>query len=198
MEPAILYMIERCLLIAASVAVAVYAIYQWKVAKVQPVLRAKFKAEAETMAQETMAAELEEHEAVAEEMKQRIHRAQAWVDARKYEALEITEPLYEDIAKAQSEYFKLQTVCRNVQSIVKLIDGLSKHKHFMDAITKNQKSRMQSTAREAKAELRALTRDVSDMQMCANKIEKYLKASDWHGKQPPKVREQESDNETVD
>lgn len=198
MESAILYLIERGLLIAAIAGLAGYAIYQWKVGKVKPQLIAEFQAEAETKARANMAAEIEEYEAAAENMTQRIYQAQAWVDARKYEALEITEPLYDDIAKAQSEYNKLQSVCRSVQSIVKLIDGLSQHKHFMDTITKAKKSRMQSTAREAKAEIKALTRDVSDMQICANKIEKYLKTSEWRGKEPPKVREQESDNETVD
>ncbi len=198
MESAILYLIERVLLITAIVVIAGYAIYQWKITRLKPQLIAEFQAEAETKAQANMTAEIEEHEAAAENMTQRIYQAQAWVDARKHEALEITEPLYDDIAKAQSEYSKLQTVCRSMQSIVKLIEGLSRHKHFMDTITKAKKSRMHSAASEAKAEIKALTRDVSDMQICANKIEKYLKTSEWRGKEPPKVREQELNSETVD
>jgi len=198
MNESILYIIERAMMLIALTGISGYAIYQWKVASLKPKLLAELEAKAKAKVHENMAAEREKHEALIDGMNQRLHKAQAWVDARKREAFEVTEPLYDDIAKAQSEYFKMLAVCRNVQSLVKLVDGLSKHKHFTDSITKSQKSRMQSTANEAKAEIKAITREVSDLKLCAEKIEKYLKATEWHGTEPPKVQDEESDDEALD
>lgn len=198
MEPAILYLIERCLLIVAVVGLAVYAIYQWKVAKVKPSLLEKFKREAEAEIRKELSDTISEQESVIEHHKGSIRNAEAWLNARKSESRSLSEPVRADLHKMRSESQKISGASRNLTEASKLIAGWSKHKHFMDTITKAKKSRLQSTVREAKTELKVVDTEVTQLLARVAKAITLLDSSEWIHDQPPKLREQEPNNETVD
>jgi len=68
----------------------------------------------------------------------------------------------------------------------------------MESISKSQKSRIQTTAREAKAELKAVNLEVNELLARVVKAEMLLNSSEWIYNQPPAKRRQEPNNETVD
>ena len=198
MDPSFIYIAERCLLIAAVVIVAFYAIYQWKIAKVKPSLLEEFKREAETEIRKQLSDIISEQESVIEHNKGNIRNAQAWLTERKIEAMSLSEPARADLHEMRRECLKISGASKNLSETAKLIEVLSRHKNFMESISKSQKSRIQSTAREAKAELKAVDLEVKELLTRVAKAEMLLNSSEWIHKQPPVNREQEPNNETVD
>lgn len=198
MEPAILYLIERGLLIAAIVGLAVYAIYQWKVAKVKPSLLEKFKREAEAEIRKKLSDEISEQENLIEHNKGSIRNAQLWLTARKCEAMSLAEPVRADLHEVRSECQKISRASKNLTEASKLIEVLSGHKNFIESLTKSQKSRIQSTAREAKTELKAVDSEVTQLLERVAKAVLLINSSEWIHDQPPVKREQEPNDETVD
>lgn len=197
MEPAFLYTIERGLLVLTIVGLTVYAIYQWKVAKVKPSLLEKFKREAEVEIRKKLSDAISEQERLIEHNKGSIRNAQAWLAARKSDATSLSEPVRADLQEIRSECQKTSRVCKNLTEASKLIEALSRHKNFIDSISKSQKSRIQSTAREAKTELKAVDSEVTQLLARVAKAVLLLNSSEWIHDQPPLKREQEPNDETM-
>lgn len=198
MDISIWYMIERTLMLSVIALLAVYAIYQWKIASVRPHLLTKFQEEAEAAVREKMAAEIKDHEAAVEDFARRIKNAQIWLAARQQESREITQSVYDDLYEIRAECLKIRGASRHLLEACSLINALSRHKNFMDSITKNQKSRIQSTTREAKVEVKAVETEVTELKSRIDKAEQKLQATEWIREAPPVVPEQEPDDEALD
>lgn len=198
MDVSIWYLIERVLLLSVIAFLAAFAIYQWKIASVRPSLLMKFSEEAAATTRKEMAAEVKEHETVIEDLTRRIKNAQIWLAARKQESREITHSVYDDLYEIRSECLKIRGASRNLLEACSLINGLSRHKNFMDSITKSQKSRILSVSRETKAEIKAVEMEVTELKSRVDKAEQKLKATEWIREAPPIVTEMEPQNEAMD
>lgn len=198
MDISVWYVIERISMLSVIAFLAAFAIYQWKIVSVRPSLLAKYREEAEATAREKMAVEAEEHQAVVDDFARRIKNAQVWLAARQQESREITTSVYDDLYEFRAECLKIRSACRHLSEACSLINGLSRHKKFMESITKSQKSRIQSTAREAKTEIKTVELEVTELKSRIDKAEQKLKATEWIREAPPVVAEQEPDNEAMD